>query len=79
MIKVIEQDTEARLKETHELFMEIKPLLDEGYGFTRALKIKGHPVYNYQGGWFKHLIEYARTQGYEYNKMRGRRKNADQS
>jgi len=73
-IRVIQQSTNDRQKETINLFHEIKPYLDEGYSFTRALKICGHTVYNYKSGWFKHLIDYARTQGYDYNTMRGRRK-----
>lgn len=74
MIEVIEQSTSDREKEIKCLFKEAKPLLDEGHSFTNALKLIGHPVYNYHTGWFKHFVEYARTQGYEYNQMRGRRK-----
>lgn len=74
MIEVIQQNTDERKKETIQIFNEIQPLLDDGYSFTGALKKTGHPVYNYKCGWFKHLKEYALTQGYDYNKMRGRRK-----
>lgn len=74
MIEIIQQSTDERKKETMKLFQEVKPLLDEGYSFTGALKKLGYPVYNYKSGWFKHLKDYALTQGYDYNKMRGRRK-----
>lgn len=74
MIKVIEQSTSDREKEIISIFTEVKPLLDDGYSFSKALQLTGHPVYNYKSGWFKHLVEYARTQGYDFNKMRGQRK-----
>ncbi|WP_405286592.1 hypothetical protein [Methanobrevibacter sp.] len=73
-IKVIEQNTNERNQQTIQLFQKIKPYLDEGHSFTRALTICGYKVYNYKSGWFKHLIDYAKTQGYDYNEMRGRRK-----
>ena len=74
VIKVIQQSTSDRKQETINLFNKIKPYLDDGYSFTRALKLCGYTVYNYKSGWFKHLIDYARTQGYDYNTIRGRRK-----
>lgn len=73
-ITVIEQNTDDRNQETINLFNEIRPYLDDGYSFTGALKKCGYTVYNYKSGWFKHLIDYAGTQGYDYNTMRGRRK-----
>ena len=51
-----------------------KPLLDEGYSFNKALtEITGRSVTNYRCGWFKDLIDYAKTQGYDYHEYKWKR------
>ena len=68
MIKVITQSTEERKAETKKLFEDIKPYIDKGYSFRQAItKVKGRDHFsNPKYGMFRDLIEYARTQGYEY-------------
>lgn len=71
MITVIEQSTSERLEETRQLFLQIKPFLDEGLSFNKAfleaglfssknkLKVSWR---NY--GWSRDVVEYAKKQGY---------------
>lgn len=74
MIKVIQQSTAERKQETIELFQKIKPLLDKGYSFTKAItKVTDLNVTNYRNGWFKDLIDYAKTQGYDYHEYKWKR------
>lgn len=74
MITVVETSSEERKEEARLLFEEIKPFLDNGCSFKQALvKIgkmasMGHGRYNY--GWMRDLIDYAKTQGYNYNRYK---------
>ena len=68
VIKIINQDTRERNMETVELFNKIKPLLDEGYLYSSAVKmIRGdcHSKF-YQRSWFKDLVRYGESMGYLY-------------
>ena len=77
MITVIEQTTSERKQETKELFEQIRPLLDKGYGYNTALRkinkisswSQGH---YYQQAWFRDLREYGESQGYSYRKYSGK-------
>lgn len=76
-IKVIEQSTNERNRETEELFQEIKPLLDDGFTYMMALiqigkVLKGKHNGCYNRGWFKDLKNYGATQGYRYEDYSGR-------
>ena len=74
MIKIIQQSTAERKQETWELFEKIRPLLDQGYSFNKALtEVTDLSVTNYRSGWFKDLIEYAKTQGYDYHEYKWKR------
>ena len=74
MIRVIQQSTEERKAETIQLFEKIKPLLDKGYSFNKALsEVTDLSVTNYRNGWFKDLIDYAKTQGYDYHEYKWKR------
>lgn len=74
MITVISQDTAERKKETIELFDKIRPLLDDGYSYTTALRKIGRIRHSrvFQRGWFRDLIDYGATQGYAYDDYKGR-------
>ena len=73
-IRVIQQDTNERQKETEALFNECRPYLDRGMSLRKAVKEStGRVPSNVRSGWFRELIEYAQTQGYEYKRWsRGR-------
>ena len=74
MITVIQKTTAERKQETIALFEKIKPLLDEGYSFNKALtETTDLSVTNYRCGWFKDLIDYAKTQGYDYHEYKWKR------
>ena len=70
MITVVCQSTSERQKETEELFQEIKPYLDEGFTYNQSLvkvgKITANTHLNIKTGWFRHLVEYGKSQGYDY-------------
>ena len=73
-IRVIEQSTSDRRAETKAIFEKVKPLLDQGYGLWSAtLKATGRYVHNSRNGWYRELIEYCESQGYNYHEMKGRR------
>ena len=73
-IRVIEQSTSDRRAETQRLFHKVKPYLDQGYGLWSAtLKATGRYVHNSRNGWYRELIEYCESQGYNYHEMKGRR------
>lgn len=77
MITVIEQTTEERNNETKTLFEQIRPLLDQGYGYNSALiKIGKIPRESrsgyYRQGWYRDLKEYGESQGYPYIEYSGR-------
>ena len=74
MIRVITQTTQERLEETIQLINQKRPLLDKGYSFNKALtEVTDLSVTNYRNGWFKDLIEYAKTQGYDYHEYKWKR------
>lgn len=66
MIKIIEQSTDERMKETQELFNKVKPFLDEGYSYDKALKKAGLMTANSwkQRAYTREIVEYAKKQGY---------------
>ena len=74
MINVITKTTEERRAETVELFEACKPYLDRGMSLRKAVyESSGRRVSNVKNGWFRELIDYAKTQGYEYKRWsRGR-------
>lgn len=73
-ITVIEQTTAERKAETRKIFQEIRPYLDQGYSFNKALsEVTDLSVTNYRNGWFKDLIDYAKTQGYDYHEYKWKR------
>ena len=65
-LKVVETDSNQRNKEIEELFIKIKPLLDDGESYRSAvLKVKGVSV-STNRAWFKDLIKYGELNGYPY-------------
>lgn len=68
MITVISQSTSERLEETRQLFLQVKPFLDEGLSFKKAFLKAGlfpsenHSVSNQK--WSRDVVEYAKKQGY---------------
>ena len=77
MITVITQTTSERNEETRQLFEQIKPLLDDGYGYMSALvhigKVpdKTRNSY-YRQAWFQDLRKYGESQGYDYDTYSGK-------
>ena len=68
-IRVIQQDTKARQRETAEIFEGCRPYLDQGMSLRKAVyESSGRRVSNVKNGWFRELIDYAKTQGYEYKR-----------
>ena len=64
-MKVIEQSTAEREQETKELFEAIRPLLDDGYTYNKALrKVKRLSTLNTSNAWYRNVIEYGEKQGY---------------
>lgn len=73
-IKVIEQNTAERREEVIRLYNECKPLLDQGYSLHRAVwEIRGTKPSNTKNGWYRELIDYAMSQGYDYHGNKWRR------
>lgn len=67
-IVVISQSTCERKNETRELFEQIKPLLERGLIYAKAVKIvKGLPEdYSLSGrAWYRELLSYGKSQGYD--------------
>lgn len=66
MIKIIEQSTDERMKETQELFNKVKPFLDECCSYDKALKKAGLMTANSwkQRAYTREIVEYAKKQGY---------------
>lgn len=64
-IKVISQTTREREEETHQLFLQLKPLLDQGYTLSKAVKqelnIKHNAFYNQT--WYKDLKKHCIDEG----------------
>ena len=72
---IIERTTADVEDETHELFLEIKPLLDKGYSINQSVKtVKKLKSLNTQLGWYQRIKEYVVKQGYpaDVNCMYGR-------
>ena len=79
MITVIEQTTAERRAETIQLFNAIRPLLDTGYTYMKALIQIGYippetANWAYSSGWFKDLKEYGASKGYPYHEYKGKGK-----
>lgn len=79
MIRVIEQGTEERKRETKELFESIRPLLDKGYSYMTACVMLGYCEdrlrhNHYSKGWFHDLKEYGKSRGYPYARYSGRKR-----
>lgn len=66
MITVIGQSTDERKQETLDSFDKIKPLLDEGYSYDKALKKAGLMTANSwkQRAYTREIVEHAKKQGY---------------
>ena len=74
MINVISQTTAERQQETAELFEQCRPYLEKGMSLRKAVhQGTNRKVSNTRNGWFVELKEYAKTQGYDYNKMKWKR------
>ena len=70
-IKVIETTTAERKQETVDIFQQVKPYLDRGYSLRQAvLKVSDRNITNIKNGWYRDLIEYCESQGYEYHKIK---------
>lgn len=68
MINVVSQSTNERKNETRLLFNQIKPLLDDGVIYAKAVKIiKGLPEgYSLsRRAWYRDLLSYGKSQGYD--------------
>ena len=64
-MRVIEMNTQEREQEIIDLFEAIKPLLDEGYTYNKALrKVKNLTSLNTNNAWYRNVIEYGESQGY---------------
>jgi len=71
MIKVISQSTAEREAETKALYEQCRPYLEKGYSLRQAvLKATGKDAQNPHSGWFRALIDYAKTQGHDYHANR---------
>ena len=64
---VIERTDKDLEDETKELFQSIKPYLDDGVSFTRALINVGKGR-NTRSRWYRDIREYTIQQGYEIKK-----------
>ena len=80
MITVISQTTSERNEETRQLFEQIRPLLDDGYGYMSALiqigrvtAVESKNGY-YNHAWFRDLRAYGESQGYPYVVYSGRKR-----
>ena len=72
-IMIIERTDEDCLNETINLFLLIKPLLDDGESYSSAVK-KVHKTASTNLAWYRDLIKYGETQGYPYEKYMRKRK-----
>ena len=68
-IRVIEMSTAEREQETIDLFNKIRPLLDQGYTYNRAIrKVRNITALNTNNAWYRNVIEYGESQGYPKEK-----------
>ena len=72
-IMIIERTTEDCLNETINLFLLIKPLLDQGESYSSAVK-QVHKTPSTNLAWYKDLIKYGESQGYPYQDYMRKRK-----
>ena len=78
MITVIQQSTSERREEIVALFEACKPLLERGYSLHKAAwRVKGTQPTNTKCGWYRDLIDYAMSQGYDYHGRRWQRGDTD--
>ena len=64
-IKVISQTTREREEETHQLFLQVKPLLDQGYTLSKAVQKElniNHTAF-FNNAWYKDLRKHCIEQG----------------
>ena len=74
MITVIEQSTSERKAETKELFEQCQPYLDKGWSLNKAVtEATNRKPTNSKNGWYRDLIEYAASQGYDHYKLKWQR------
>ena len=68
MIRVVTQNTVEREIETQKLFEQVRPLLDKGYSYNRAVRMVRNMQTQYVSHyrWFKDLVKYGAEQGYSY-------------
>ena len=63
---IIEQSTAEREEETKALFESIRPLLDEGYTYNKAIrKIRELTTLNTNNTWYRDVIDYGERMGYK--------------
>ena len=72
-MRIIEQSDEDIDRRTRELFQEMKPLLDEGYTFTSALKMVKSSC-NTNTNWYREIRDYVLSQGYVISKSQRNKK-----
>ena len=71
MITVKTSSSKERDDEIKELFDKMKPYLDEGYSYHKALnEIKQTNVSYAQRRWYRDLVEYGESQGYPYKEFK---------
>ena len=71
MINVISQSTAERRAETVALFKACKPYLDKGMSLGKSVRqVSDKNITNVKNGWYRDLINYAISQGYDYNKRK---------
>ena len=71
MITVIEQTTSERREETRKLFEACRPYLDKGWSLNKAvLEATDKTPTNTKNGWYRDLIEYTISQGYDHYKLK---------
>ena len=74
-MKVIELSTAEREQETKELFEAIRPLLDGGYTYNKALrKVKNLKSLNTNNAWYRDVIKYGEKMGYPKEKYSYKRR-----
>ena len=74
-ITVISQTTAERRQETRELFEQVRPLLDKGMIYSKAVQVvMGFPDIRscVHRAWFRDLVEYGESQGYRYEDYSGK-------
>jgi hypothetical protein len=77
MISVVETSSEERTKEMKETFDKMRPYLDNGFSYVKAYQmISGlrHNTFS-QRWWWKELVKYGESQGYDKNGCSKRRFN----